>query len=109
MFVVKINMKCFSMSPKHHTASYLWPDRVLYPNNTDGGEVIQDAVLIFPVRLGVTGEVTVRHTDGPEAVTRHGLNHLLHHLVLVPWTEDPHLPYLAQDMAASVIKVGVNS
>lgn len=94
------------MSLKNLTLSYLWPDRVLYPNNTDGGEVIEDVVLLVPGGLRITGEVTVRHADGPQAITRHGLDHLLHHLIFVPWTENPHLTHLAQDMAASVINGG---
>lgn len=92
------------MLPKHLTPSYLWSDGVLDPNNTDGCEVIEDAVLIVPGGLRITGEVTVPHTDSPQAITCHWLDHLLHHLVLVPWTEKPRLSNLVQDMAASVIK-----
>lgn len=87
--------------------SYLWPDRVLDPNNADGGEVTEDVVLIVPVGLRITGEVTVPHADGPQAITRHGFDHLLHHLVLVPWAENPRLTHLVQDVAASVITGGV--
>lgn len=86
--------------------SYLWPDGVLYPNDTDGCEVTEDVVLIIPVWLRIAGEVTVRHTDGPQAVTCHGLNHLLHHLILVPWAEHPRLSHLVQNMAAPVVKSG---
>lgn len=94
-------------SSQYKTLPYLWPDRVLYPNNTDGCEVSKDVVLIFPVGFRIAGKVTVPDTDGPQAITCHGLNHLLHHLVLVPWTENPRLPHLVQNMAASVVKDGM--
>lgn len=98
---VKVKLLVLSVGHQHISITYLWPDRVLDPNNTDGCEVIEDAVLIFPVGLRFTREVTVPHTNGPQAITRHGLDHLLHHLVLVPWTENPRLTHLVQDMAAS--------
>lgn len=94
-------------SSQYVTLSYLWPDGVLYPNDTDGCEVTEDAVLVVPGGFRMTGEVTERHTDGPQAITRHGLDHLLHHLILVPWTENPRLAHLVQDMATSVVKGGV--
>lgn len=92
------------MMAKYPTVSYLWPDRVLYPNHTDGCEVVEDAGLIVPGGLGITGEVAVRHADGPKAFARHGFDHLLDHLVLVPRAEDPGLTHLVQDMAAPVIQ-----
>lgn len=81
--------------------TYLGSDRVLDPNNANSCEVTEDVVLIVPVGLGVTGEIPVGHANGPQPITGHGLNHLLHHLVLVTWTENPGLAAFIQDMAAS--------
>lgn len=62
---------------------YLWPHRVLYPDHGDAGQLGQDLVLAVPVGLGVGGEVAEGQADGPQPVARHGLDHLLHHLVPV--------------------------
>lgn len=99
-----IIVKRFSVKTLKNTlycfATHLWPDGVLDPDHADGGEVIQNVVLVLPVGLGVAAEVPVRHANGPQAVARHGLDHLLHHLVLVPRPEHPGLAHLAQDVAA---------
>lgn len=103
----KIKNLLSSRSSKHGWITHLWPDGVLDPHHADGREVIQDVVLIFPVGLRFAGEVPVRHTNGPQAVTGHGLDHLLHHLILVPRPENPRLAHLVQDVAASVSESSV--
>lgn len=79
---------------------YLWSDGILYPDHTDGCQLIEDVVLVVPEWFWVGREVTVRHADGPQPVTRHRLDHLLHHLVLIPGTKHPRLTFLVQDLSA---------
>lgn len=88
------------------TRSYLWSDGVLYPHHRNGHQVVENAVFVFPVGLRVAGEVAVRHADGPQAAGRHGLDHLLHHLVLVPRAEHPRLAHLVQDVVAPAVRWG---
>ena len=82
------------------TCSYLWPDGILYRHDADGDEVVEDEVLVVPQGLRCGGKVPVRHADGPQALTRHGLDHLLHHLVAVPRPEDARLAHLVEDAVA---------
>lgn len=78
------------------------PDGVLDADHGDAGELIQDVVLAVPVWLSGPGrEFPVGHADGPQPVTRHRLNHLMHHLVTVLWLEAAGLALSVQDTRAS--------
>lgn len=89
----------YKLHPKIHWA-YLWPDRIFNAHYADAGEVVENVILTVPVGLRAAGEVTVGHTDGPQPVTCHGLNHLLHHLVPVSGSEDPGFACPVEDLAA---------
>ena len=80
--------------------AYLWSDRVLDADHGDAGHVGQDVRLILPVGFGGHGEVAVRHANGAQAVARHRLDHLLHHLIPVGPLEVPQLPSRVQDGGA---------
>lgn len=82
-------------------SQYLRPDGVLDADHGDAGEVVQDVILDVPVRLPRFGwEVPVSHADGPQAVARHWLDHLPHHLVAVLRLEDARLALGVQDAGA---------
>lgn len=63
---------------------YLGPHGVFDAHDSYAGEVAHNFVLIVPVRLLSGREVPVGNTYGAEAVTSHGLDDLLHHVVPVP-------------------------
>ena len=78
----------------------LGPDGVLDAHDADAHEVGEDVGLVLPVGLGRGGQVAVRHADGAQALARHRLDHLLHHLVAVPRPEDARLAHLVEDAVA---------
>lgn len=81
---------------------YLMSHGVLDTDHDDAGELVQDVVLDFPVGLAcLGGEVPVGHTDGPQSIARHRLDHLTHHLVTVFGLEDARLALGVQDTGAS--------
>lgn len=80
---------------------YLRADWILDANHSDADKVGDDVGLILPVGLWAGGQVPVGHADGAEAVTGHGLDHVLHHLVPVPRSEGTCLPTRTQDGGTS--------
>lgn len=80
---------------------YLRPDWILDANHSDADKVGDDVGLILPVGLRAGWQVPIGHTDGAEAVTGHGLDHVLHHLVPVPRSEGTSLPPSTQDGGTS--------
>lgn len=82
--------------------AYLRSDRVLDADHDDAGEVVQDVILNVPVRLSCLGrKVPVSNADGPQPVTGHRLDHLMHHLVAVLRLEGASLTLGVQDPRAS--------
>lgn len=82
-------------------AADLRSHRVLDAHNADASESGEDIVLTVPVGLTIgSGEISVREADGPQALRGHGLNHLLHHVVSVPWSEHLGLTVGREDFVA---------
>lgn len=72
------------------TKTHLWPNRILDSHHSNADEVVDDLGLVVPFRRRIVRNVTIRYTDGTEAVTRHRLNHLFHHFITISrseWTD----------------------
>lgn len=93
-----------ALAPPHSEITgiraYLRSHRVFDAHHADARELIENVILVVPVRLRAAGEVTVGHTDGTESVTGHGFDHLLDHLIPVAGPEDPGFPGPTEDLAA---------
>lgn len=94
-------MTCFSFSLCPKMVPYLRADWILDADHGDADEVGDDVCLIFPVWLWPGWQVPVGHADGTQAVACHGLDHVLHHIIPVPWPEGARLSPTPQDGGAS--------
>lgn len=85
--------------------THLRPHRVLDAHHSNAGEAREDMRLIIPIRLSISaGEVSVCKADGPEALQRHWLNHLLHQVISVPRFEHAGLAIDFQDLTAPTVE-----
>lgn len=81
---------------------YLRSDGIFDPHHGDAGQFVEDVILSVPVWLSsLSRKVPVGHTDGPQPIARHRLNHLSHHLVTVLGLEYTRLALGVQDTRAS--------
>lgn len=82
--------------------THLGSDGVFDANNSDAGEVVQYVALSVPVGLScLSREVPEGDADGPQAVARHRLNHLAHHLIAIFQLKSARLTLVVQDARTS--------